>query len=433
GAKISHLQHLDGIVYKTDNAPDSKAYIRLPDFDQLLVNPKKYAESFKIQYENTDYIKASPLIEKCGNEYVIQNPPSKPLNTLEMDIIHGMNFARNPHPSYSISGIAVDIPAISEVKFSIISSRGCFGGCNFCALSYHQGRHISCRSHESIIKEAESFANFPDFKGYIHDVGGPTANFYGANCTKMDEKGACSHRKCLSPTPCTNIQANHSSYLDLLRKLRILPGIKKVFIRSGIRYDYLLMDKNPEFFYELCQHHISGQLKIAPEHISESTLKAMGKPSVKVYEKFIKKYQEINKKLCKNQYLVPYLISSHPGSNLNDAIELACYLHKNKISPEQVQDFYPTPSTPSTCMYFTGLNPFTMEEIYTAKKPKDKARHRALIQYKLSQNYELVYEALILAERRDLIGFDKHCLIRPRNNPKIKKSGYKTARPQSRR
>ena len=408
GAQIEHLRHIRGIVYKV-NAPSIDVnYISLPDFNNLANNPRSFAESFKIQLDNTEHTNGKTLLEKYGNDYIVQNPPAKPLSAAEMDVVYNLNFAREPHPSYK-----KPIPSISEVKFSITASRGCFGGCNFCALSYHQGRTISSRSHDSIISETKKFINFSDFKGYIHDVGGPTANFYGQSCQQM-ESGACTRRKCLAPKPCKNLKADHSDYLDLLRKLRALPGIKKAFIRSGIRFDFLLLDKNQAFFREMCEFHISGQLKIAPEHVCAATLAAMGKPSAEIYEKFTKQYYEINSKIGKKQFLVPYLMSSHPGSTLSDAVELACYLHKNRISPEQVQDFYPTPGTPSTCMYFTELDLFTMKKIYVAKTAKEKAMHRALIQYRLPQNYDLVHEALQRAGRRDLIGFGKNCLLRPK-------------------
>jgi len=408
GGKPEHIRHINGIAYKASDTNHCENFMSLPDFNALQINPRTYAESFKIQLENTEFINGKTLTEKYGGEYVIQTPPARPLSIAEMDTVYGMNFAREPHPSYT-----KPTPSITEVKFSITASRGCFGSCNFCALSYHQGRVISSRSHDSILREAEGFISFADFKGYIHDVGGPTANFYGHICDQL-KKGSCARKKCLAPKPCKNLAVDHSDYFALLRKLRELPGIKKAFIRSGIRFDFLMLDKNQNILRELCEHHISGQLKIAPEHVSRNTLAVMGKPSADVYEKFTKRYYEMNARLGKQQFIVPYLMSGHPGSTLSDAVELACYLHKTRVSPEQVQDFYPTPGTPSSCMYFTEMDLFTSQKIYVAKSPKEKAMHRALIQYRLPQNYDLVYEALNRAGRKDLIGFSKNCLIRPR-------------------
>ncbi|MCL2593601.1 MAG: YgiQ family radical SAM protein, partial [Defluviitaleaceae bacterium] len=340
------------------------------------------------------------------------NPPAEPLTTSELDRVYSLNYQRNYHPDYEKDG---GVPAISEVKFSIISNRGCFGSCNFCALTFHQGRILQARSHESILNEAKNFIYEPDFKGYIHDVGGPTANFRKPACKKQLTHGACKDKKCLFPEPCKHLDIDHKDYLKLLRKLRELDGIKKVFIRSGIRFDYLLHDKSDEFFTELCKHHVSGQLKVAPEHTSNKVLEKMGKPSKSLYEKFVKKYNDTNKKLGKNQFIVPYLMSSHPGSDLQASIELAEYLKSTSYTPEQVQDFYPTPSTYSTCIYYTELDPKTMQKVYVPKNPHEKAMQRALIQYKLPQNYNLVKEALKKANREDLIGFDKNCLIKPRS------------------
>jgi uncharacterized radical SAM protein YgiQ len=328
-----------------------------------------------------------------------------------MDAVYALPYMRTYHPSYEAAG---GIPAIAEVKFSLISNRGCFGGCNFCALTFHQGRIIQCRSHESIVEEAKRITEEPDFKGYIHDVGGPTANFRAPACHKQLTKGACTNRQCLFPTPCKNLEVDHSDYIELLRKLRALPKVKKVFIRSGIRFDYLIYDKSPAFLRELCEYHVSGQLKVAPEHISNTVLEKLGKPSVEVYNRFVDAYNKMNRSIGKEQYLVPYLMSSHPGSTLKEAVELAEYLRDHHLSPEQVQDFYPTPSTISTCMYYTGLDPRTMQPVYVATNPHEKAMQRALIQYKNPKNYELVREALIKAGREDLIGFDQNCLIRPR-------------------
>jgi uncharacterized radical SAM protein YgiQ len=346
-----------------------------------------------------------------------------------MDAVYALPYMRNYHPSYEEAG---GVPAIREVKFSLISNRGCFGGCSFCALTFHQGRIVQTRSHESIIEEAKLITQEPDFKGYIHDVGGPTANFRAPACRKQWTKGACPHRQCLFPTACKNLEVDHSDYIALLRKLRNLPGVKKVFIRSGIRFDYLMYDKDRTFLRELCEHHVSGQLKVAPEHISNTVLEKLGKPRVEVYDRFVRAYRDMNKKLGKEQYLVPYLMSSHPGSTLKEAIELAEYLRDLGYMPEQVQDFYPTPSTISTCMYYTGLDPRTMEPVYVATNPHEKAMQRALIQYRNPKNYDLVYEALMKAGRQDLIGFDRKCLIRPRrqrnggSTGKIQASGKKS-------
>ena len=329
-----------------------------------------------------------------------------------MDQVYALPYMRSYHPSYEALG---GVPAIREIKFSLISNRGCFGACSFCALTFHQGRIIQARSHESLIQEARLLTEEPDFKGYIHDVGGPTANFRFPACEKQLTKGACPHKQCLFPEPCKNLRADHSDYIALLRKLRELPKVKKVFIRSGIRFDYLLADKNRLFLRELCEHHVSGQLKVAPEHVSDAVLSKMGKPKNAVYNQFVKEYKEMNARIHKEQYLVPYLMSSHPGSSLKEAVELAEYLRDLGYMPEQVQDFYPTPSTISTCMYYTGLDPRNMEPVYVPVNPHEKAMQRALIQYRNPQNYDLVKEALIQAGRTDLIGFDKKCLIRPRS------------------
>ena len=345
--------------------------------------------------------------------YVVQNPPAKPLSQSEMDRVYSLPYMRTYHPSYEALG---GVPAIEEVKYSLISNRGCFGGCSFCALTFHQGRIIQTRSHESLIEEAKKFIWDKDFKGYIHDVGGPTANFRAPACDKQLTKGACVNKQCLFPTPCKNLKVDHKDYLKLLRKLRELPNVKKVFIRSGIRFDYLIADKDDSFFRELCEHHVSGQLKVAPEHVADPVLQMMGKPENSVYQAFTKKYKQINEKLGKKQFLVPYLMSSHPGSTMKEAVALAEYLRDLGYMPEQVQDFYPTPSTISTCMYYTGVDPRTMKPVYVPKNPHEKAMQRALIQYRNPKNYDLVMEALKVADRMDLVGFDKHCLIRPRQN-----------------
>ena len=412
GIDIKDITFIDGTVFKTRNLDIVYDYKLLPDYQELKDDKRVYAQSFFVQYSNTDPVLGKRLVEPYnGKEYVVQNPPAKPLTQEEMDEVYALPYMRNYHPCYEAEG---GIPAIREIKFSLISNRGCFGACSFCALTFHQGRIIQARSHESLVEEAKLLTEEPDFKGYIHDVGGPTANFRFPACEKQLTKGACPNRQCLFPEPCKNIRADHSDYISLLRKLRAIPKVKKVFIRSGIRFDYVLADKNRAFLRELCEYHVSGQLKVAPEHVADAVLKCMGKPKNSVYMQFVKEYKEMNKKIGKEQYLVPYLMSSHPGSTLKEAVELAEYLRDLGYMPEQVQDFYPTPSTLSTCMYYTGLDPRTMEEVYTPHNPHEKAMQRALIQYRNPKNYELVKEALIKAGRTDLIGFDKKCLIRPR-------------------
>lgn len=419
GIDVKDITYIAGTVYKTKDIAgitgnEDVRYnaVVLPSYTEMKENSRFYADSFKIQYENTDAFSGKTLAEPYPNGiYVVQNPPAKPLTTQEMDDVYALPYQRTYHPSYEEAG---GVPAIAEIKFSLISNRGCFGGCSFCALTFHQGRIIQVRSHESLIAEAKEIINDPDFKGYIHDVGGPTANFRHPACQKQLTAGACKNRQCLFPSPCPNMDADHSDYLALLRKLRELPGVKKVFVRSGIRFDYLLAEKDDTFFKELVEHHVSGQLKVAPEHISDAVLSKMGKPENKVYERFVKKYYQINDSLGKKQFLVPYLMSSHPGSTLKEAIELAEYLRDLGYMPEQVQDFYPTPSTISAVMYYTGIDPRSGEKVYVCKNPHEKAMQRALIQYRNPKNYELVFEALQKAGRQDLIGFDKKCLIKPR-------------------
>ena len=412
GIAVQDITFIPGTLYKTKDISGLYNSVMLPDYTSMKEVPRKYAESFAIQYNSTDPFTGKVLVEPYPNGiFVVQNPPQEPLTMEEMDAVYALPYERTYHPSYEEKG---GVPAIAEIKFSLISNRGCFGGCSFCALTFHQGRTIQVRSHESILEEAKLLTKEPDFKGYIHDVGGPTANFRQPSCEKQLKVGVCKHRQCLFPQPCPNMKADHSDYLKLLRKLRQVPKVKKVFIRSGIRFDYLMADKDDSFFYELVEHHVSGQLKVAPEHISDAVLCRMGKPEKAVYERFVKKYYEINKKLGKEQYLVPYLMSSHPGSTLKEAIELAEYLRDLGYMPEQVQDFYPTPSTVSTVMYYTGLDPRDMKPVYVCKNPHEKAMQRALIQYRNPKNYDLVYEALVKAERTDLIGFDKKCLIKPR-------------------
>ena len=412
GIEAKDITFIEGTVYKAENLDSVYDEIRLPSYREVSSDKKTYAESFYTQYSNTDPFSGKRLVEPYSDRlYVVQNPAAKPLTQEEMDDVYALPYMRTWHPCYDAAG---GIPAITEVKFSLISNRGCFGGCSFCALTFHQGRIIQARSHESLVEEAKLLTEEPDFKGYIHDVGGPTANFRFPACEKQLTKGACPNRQCLFPEPCKNIRADHSDYISLLRKLRSIPKVKKVFIRSGIRFDYVLADKNRAFLRELCEYHVSGQLKVAPEHVADAVLKRMGKPQNSVYMQFVREYKEMNKKIGKEQYLVPYLMSSHPGSTLKEAVELAEYLRDLGYMPEQVQDFYPTPSTLSTCMYYTGLDPRTMEEVYTPHNPHEKAMQRALIQYRNPKNYDLVKEALIKAGRTDLIGFDKKCLIRPR-------------------
>ena len=419
GIAVSDITFIQGTVYKTKKPENIYDGLWLPDYDTMKENPAKYAESFAIQYENTDPFTGKVLVEGyAGGVYVVQNPPQPPLSTAEMDEIYALPYMRTYHPSYEQEG---GVPAISEIKFSLISNRGCFGGCSFCALTFHQGRIVQTRSHESILAEAELLTKDKDFKGYIHDVGGPTANFRHPSCEKQLTCGVCKNRQCLFPSPCKNLRAEHADYLALLRKLRELPGVKKVFIRSGIRFDYLLADADDSFFRELVQFHVSGQLKVAPEHISDKVLKRMGKPENAVYRRFTEKYKRLNEQFGLKQYLVPYLMSSHPGSTLKEAVELAEYLRDLGYMPEQVQDFYPTPSTVSTVMYYTGIDPRDMSQVYVCRNPHEKAMQRALIQYRNPKNYDLVCEALRAAKREDLIGFGKQCLVRPKKT--VQKDG----------
>ncbi len=414
GIAVKDITFIPGTVYKTkaiDHVYDGEL---LPSYDAMKAEPGLYADSFAVQYRNTDPCNGRVLIEPYPNGiYVVQNPPQPPLTTEEMDAVYDLPYMRTYHPSYEARG---GVPAISEIKFSLVSNRGCFGGCNFCALTFHQGRTVQVRSHESIIREAERMLQDKDFKGYIHDVGGPTANFRQPSCRKQMTQGVCKNRQCLFPEPCPNLEVDHSDYLALLRKLRALPGVKKVFIRSGIRFDYLMADPDDTFFRELVEHHVSGQLKVAPEHISNAVLSRLGKPRKEVYERFVRKYYKLNEQIGKKQFLVPYLMSSHPGSTLKEAIELAEYLRDLGYMPEQVQDFYPTPSTVSAVMYYTGTDPRDGSKVYVCRNPHEKAMQRALIQYRNPNNYELVREALIKGGREDLIGFDKKCLIRPRKS-----------------
>ena len=413
GIDVRDITYIAGTVFRTKNLDLIYDGMELPSFEQIREDKKQYAKSFYIQYSNTDPFSGKRLIELYEKDhvYVIQNPPAMPLTQMEMDDVYALPYMRTYHPSYEAAG---GVPAIKEIKFSLISNRGCFGGCSFCALTFHQGRIVQTRSHESIVEEAKMLTKEPDFKGYIHDVGGPTANFRAPACQKQMTKGVCPNKQCLFPKPCERLQADHSDYVLLLRKLREIPGVKKVFIRSGIRFDYLLADKKQDFLRELCKYHVSGQLKVAPEHVADQVLKYMGKPSNQVYQKFMKEYEKMNQNLGLKQYLVPYLMSSHPGSTMKEAIEMAEYLRDLGYMPEQVQDFYPTPSTISTCMYYTGYDPRTMQPVYVPINPHEKAMQRALIQYRDPKNYELVKEALLREGRDDLIGFGPECLITPR-------------------
>lgn len=436
GIAVEDITYVPGTVYKAKEVEAildgtggiGKEGIMLPDFEEVASDKMAFARSFYVQYQNTDFVSARPLIEKYGEKrYIVQNPPQRPLTTQEFDDVYELPYMNTYHPSYKALG---GVPAISEIKFSLTSNRGCFGGCSFCALTFHQGRIVQVRSHESLIREAEGMIKDPEFKGYIHDVGGPTANFRRPACDKQLKKGVCTNKQCLYPKPCSNMKVDHSDYVELLRKLRNLPGVKKVFIRSGIRYDYLLADKDDTFLRELCKHHISGQLRVAPEHVTDHVLDLMGKPRAEVYEEFGKRFDKINKQLGLNQYMVPYLISSHPGSDMKDAIALAESIRDMGYMPEQVQDFYPTPSTISTCMYYTGVDPRTMKPVDITRNPHEKAMQRALIQYRKPENYDLVKEALLKEKRGDLIGFGPECLIPPRkmggNKPDAKKKGNNT-------
>lgn len=410
GMDIKNITNIRGTAYLSKDISNIENYIEIPSLEKVMEDKKAYNESFKLEYYEQDPIRGKTLIQKHGDRYVVQNPPQYPLTVEEMDLSYNLPYMRTYHPIYEAEG---GIPAIKEVEFSITSHRGCFGSCSFCALTFHQGRIIQNRSQDSIIDEAKLLTNLKDFKGYIHDIGGPTANFRHKSCKLQEEHGTCKNKQCMFPKPCKNLIIDHKEYLSLLRKVRALPGVKKVFIRSGIRYDYLIHDKNTEFFEELCKHHISGQLKVAPEHVSDKVLMQMGKPTREVYDRFAKKYFDINNKLDKKQYLVPYLMSSHPGSDLKAAIELAQYIKDIGHIPEQVQDFYPTPGSLSTTIYYTGVNPLTNERVYVPKSPKEKNMQRALLQFALPENYALVKEALIKANREDLIGNSKHCLIGP--------------------
>ena len=429
GIPVEDITYIAGTVVKAKSLDSIYDAEILPSFEDLKADKMNYARSFYTQYLNTDAFNGKRLVEPYSEHlYVVQNPPATPLTQMEMDDVYSLPYQRTYHPSYEAKG---GVPAIKEIKFSLISNRGCFGGCSFCALTFHQGRIVQVRSHESLIEEAKEITKDKDFKGYIHDVGGPTANFRHPSCKKQMEHGVCKTRQCLFPSPCKNLDADHRDYVSLLRKLRDIPKVKKVFIRSGIRFDYLLADKKQEFLRELCEYHVSGQLKVAPEHVAGPVLSLMGKPEHKVYEEFTRQFYKMNERIGKEQYLVPYLMSSHPGSTLKEAVELAEYCRDLGYMPEQVQDFYPTPSTLSTCMYYTGVDPRTMQKVYVPKSPHEKAMQRALIQYRNPELYDLVIEALHKAGRSDLIGFGPKCLVRPRQirgSGNDKKAGRKESK-----
>ena len=425
------VRNIRGIAYFAHDTEEIPfPFVTCPSYEDTLQSKESYARSVKMQYDEADHVRGKAILQTHGKRLLVQNPPSIPLNMQEMDRIYALPFMRTYHPSYEAEG---GVPAIQEVQFSIIHNRGCFGACNFCALAFHQGRYISARSHDSVVHEAEQIAQHPDFKGYIHDVGGPTANFRFPSCKHQETHGLCVNTRCLFPSACKNLEADHQDYLKLLRRLREVPGVKKVFVRSGLRYDYMMADDNDEFFLELVKHHISGQLKVAPEHMSDNALYYMGKPSFSVYEKFRERYARINEKLGKKQYLVPYLMSSHPGATLQDAIQMACYLNKVGYMPQQVQDFYPTPGTLSTAMYYTEIDPRTMKPVYVAKTPEEKAMQRALLQWRRPEKRPIIISALRKAGREDLIGFGKECLIRPLpGEPWSKKPSKQEERRQSR-
>jgi uncharacterized radical SAM protein YgiQ len=422
GTPVGKITTVPGTVFRRSKLDTSDSYTLLPSFEEVRADKQAFAVSFRVQSENCDPITAKTCVEPSGSGCVVQNPPGRPLSQSELDTLYELPYTRDVHPSYLSDG---GVKAIEEVRFSLVSSRGCFGGCSFCGLGFHQGRNVQARSHASLLREAERLTRHPGFKGYVHDVGGPTANFRIPACEDQLQRGSCSNKQCLFPAPCRNLQVSHRDYLDLLRKLRQVRGVKKVFVRSGVRYDYLMADPDPSFFRELCEHHISGQLKVAPEHVSPHVLALMGKPGIEVFERFKKRYEEINRGLGKSQYLVPYFISSHPGADLRAAVELAEYLRDTGFIPEQVQDFYPTPGTLSTCMYWTGLDPRTMKAVYVAKGQREKAMQRALIQFRDPRNRRIVSEALVMAGRKDLIGHSSHCLIKPTS--KIRREGPKSS------
>lgn len=408
GLAIGDITYIRGTAYRAKD--DGRVYeekIMTPSFEEVKKDKRKYAEAFRMQYLEQDYRQGRVVVQPHGDHVVIQNPPAEPLSTEEMDFVYSLPFTKEAHPSYK-----EPIPALQEVKFSLVSSRGCYGGCSFCSIFFHQGKYIQSRSQESLVAEAEELTRKKDFKGYIHDVGGPTANFLSLPCEKAKTAGMCRNRRCLAPTPCKNLKADHSRYIATLRALRAVPGVKKVFIRSGIRYDYVMADKSGEFIRELARHHVSGELKVAPEHCAPEVLRLMGKPNLDVYERFVQKFEAASRKAGKKQYVLPYFIASHPGSTIACAIELAVYLKRSGFVPDQAQDFYPTPGSLSTCMYYTGLDPLTMEPVYVPKSREERAMQRALLQFNKPENYPLVKKALLRAGRRDLIGKGRDCLIR---------------------
>ncbi len=413
GLEAKYITHVPGTCYVVEDLENVSDYIEIPSYKEVCADKRKHAEAFKVQYEEQDPIRGKTIVQKHANKYLVQNKPEMILSREELDKVYALPYQKNYHPIYEEQG---GIAAIDEVKFSIVSSRGCYGNCSFCAITFHQGRIVQSRSEDSILEEAKGITDIEDFKGYIHDVGGPTANFRGPACKKQLKFGACKDKQCLYPNPCKNMDVDHSEYLQLLRNVRSLPKIKKVFVRSGLRYDYIMADKDDKFLKELIEHHVSGQLKVAPEHVSANVLKYMGKPAGKTYDRFREKFFKINEKLGKKQYIIPYLMSSHPGSTLDSAIELAEYLRDINYQPEQVQDFYPTPGTLSTAMFYTGLDPLTMEEVYIPKTKHEKAMQRALLQFKNPKHYNLVHEALTEAGRTDLIGYGPKCLIKPKGN-----------------
>lgn len=433
GESIKEMHDIKGTCYAVPVTETPYSGVECPSYENVLKSKREYAISCRIQQDEQDHIRGKVIKQRHGKMMLVQNMPMEPLTTEELDKVYSLPYARTYHPSYEKAG---GVPGIAEVEFSITHNRGCFGGCNFCSIAFHQGRYVTSRSKESIINEAKLLTQLDSFKGYIHDVGGPTANFRKPSCNGQELKGLCKGKKCLAPTPCPALVSNHEEYLDILREIRNLPKVKKVFIRSGIRYDYLLCDKNDEFFKELVKYHVSGQLKVAPEHCSAAVLDKMGKPHIKAYKEFSKKYFTYTKSIGKEQYLVPYLMSSHPGATLRDAVELAEFIKSEKLHPEQVQDFYPTPGTISTAMYYTELDPYTLEPVFVAKTPHEKAMQRALMQYFNPKNYDLVYEALKKAGRGDLIGTSPKCLIAPKNNTSFKRmnvSGQKRTKPIQKR
>ncbi len=414
GEHISSITDVRGTCYVCDVKDTPLTGAECPSFENVCASKKEYAVSCRIQQDEQDHIRGKLIKQRHGNKMLVQNPPMPPLTTQELDEVYSLPYMRTYHPSYEEKG---GVPGIEEVRFSVTHNRGCFGGCNFCSIAFHQGRYVTARSKESILREVELLTKLPDFKGYIHDIGGPTANFRDTSCEKQKTLGLCKGKKCLAPKVCPSLKADHSEYIDILRSVRQIKGVKKVFIRSGIRYDYMLQDKDETFFKELIKHHVSGQLKVAPEHCSAMVLEKMGKPYIDAYVNFSKRYFELTKSVGKEQYLVPYLMSSHPGSRLEEAVELALFLKKRSIRPEQVQDFYPTPGTVSTCMFYTGLDPYTMKEVYVARSAEEKAMQRALLQYYNPQNRDVILKALKKCGRYDLIGTGDKCLVRADKSP----------------